>query len=407
MSWKDNLLPASFRGCAFFYRDTDREGGRKLVNHEFPLRDDNFVEDLGKRSKTHRVDAYVLGDDYMSNRDALEAALDDEGSGTFVHPYKGNLTVSCPSYRVREATQEGRIARFEIVFVEAGTQPSPTSDSSTDTQAFDAGSGQLDTLSGQFGDLYNSSDLFGYIQDALSGNVTALLGDLTSLAVFPGLPAGILDDALALIGASTNDPVTLGGAVTGFFLGYSAAIVDILPVDDPSLSSRGLTPVPDPSYGLAGFAAWGNNLPAIALTTPQRIREAVDQTAFVTLVQGSAVAALAQLYANTQFASAADAEAARSQLMDLVDTQATVAADAGDDVAFAGWMNVTRASATDLTARAQALPLILNYTLASNLPAIALAQRIYQDGSRGGELVARNRAPHPLFMPLEIEAVAA
>jgi prophage DNA circulation protein len=72
MGWKDNLLPASFRGVAFFYEDTSREGGRRLANHEFPLRDENYLEDLGLRAKVHRIRGYVLGDDYFSDRDALE-----------------------------------------------------------------------------------------------------------------------------------------------------------------------------------------------------------------------------------------------------------------------------------------------------------------------------------------------
>lgn len=407
MSWKDNLLPASFRGTPFFYRDTRREGGRRLANHEFPLRDDNFLEDLGLRPKIHNIRGYVLGDDYFSARDALEQALDAAGSGTLVHPYKGNLTVGCPSYSVSETDQEGRMAVFEMTFIEAGTQPSPTSTASTDTQAWTAADDQYGTLDDDFSATFSLDGLEGFIRDALTGNITGLIADLSTLVGYPGLPIGLLSAAYAAITAAGDDPAALGQAIPAFFSAFAAGVADILPVDDPTLSSRGLPPVTDASFGLAAFAIWGSDLEPVPGTTPQRLIQATDQAALVALVQGSAVAALAQVYANTQFASAGDAETARDQLSDLIDAQATRAADAGDDIAFAGWMNVLRASATDLTARAQQLPLLLTYVLGASLPALALAQRIYQDGSRGAELVARNAAPHPLFMPRDISALAA
>jgi len=40
-------------------------------------------------------------------------------------------------------------------------------------------------------------------------------------------------------------------------------------------------------------------------------------------------------------------------------------------------------------------------------PALALAQLLYQDGSHAEVLVQRNAAPHPLFMPLIVEYLAA
>jgi hypothetical protein len=306
MSWKDDLLPASFRGAEFFYRDVGREGGRRLANHEFPLRDDNFLEDMGKRAKVHRVQAYVLGNDYMAARDALEAALDEEGSGTFVHPFKGNLTVGCPSYSITERDEEGGIAFFEIVFVEAGSQPSPTSSTSTDDEAWEAGDDQMDLLGDDFASVYSLDGLPGFVRDVLAGNVFGLVADLASLAGLPGLPVGLLTEALAAISSAFDDPEALGHAVPDFFRAYAAGVVEILPVDDPHLSSRGSrrSPIPVTVWPLSRSGA------KISLRRRARRRSGSSrrcQTALVALVQGSAVASLAQLYANTQFASAADA----------------------------------------------------------------------------------------------------
>lgn len=405
--WRDRLLPASFRGVPFLYADTRREGGRRLANNEFPLRDDNYVEDLGLKAKSHHIAGYVLGNDYDSARDALEAALDTAGSGTLVHPYKGNLSVNVEDYSIQESIEEGGLARFEMIFIDAGKQPSPTSSANTATTASDAAISQSDVLGGQFDALYSLQGLSGIIRDALSGNIGGLLRDVTDLLGQFGLSSpGLLADI-----SNIQDAIGLGVdislSVSAFFQDYCAAAVEILPVDDPTLTSRGQPPVADPSYGLAGFTTWGGDLPFIIGSTPQRIQEASNQTAFIALVQGCAVAAMAQLYANTDFASANDAQAARDQMDDLIDIQATAAADLGDDTIFTGWMTLFSAVYTDLTARALRLPEILTFEFASSMPAIVLAQRIYQDGSRAPDLISRNAAPHPLFMPRHISALAA
>ena len=49
---------------------------------------------------------------------------------------------------------------------------------------------------------------------------------------------------------------------------------------------------------------------------------------------------------------------------------------------------------------------IVTHTFEEHLPAIVIAQRLYQDGSRANELVKLNNAPHPLFMPKIIKAKA-
>lgn len=407
MSWYDDLLPASFRGVEFQYLDTRRGGGRRLALHDFPLREDNFVEDLGKKSKVHRIVGYVLGDNYFADRDALEEALEASGSATLVHPFKGNLTVACEEFNVLETVEEGGIARFEMVFVEAGKQPSPTSSSSTALTAADAGLAQEGLLSQDFGALYVLDGLPGFIRSALSGNVFALVDDLTALVGYPGLLPGMFDSQLQAIMDAVEDPLALGFAIAGFFTDYSSAATGILPVYDPHVSSRGLPLNTDISFGLAAYGSWGADLAPVIGTTPERLQQRADQALFVNLVRGAAVSAMAQLYANTTFVSAADAEAARDQLTDMIDVQATAAGDNGDDVLFNGWMTVFRAVSTDLTSRAQQLPELLNYAFQASLPAVAVSQRIYQDGSRAPELIARNAAPHPLFMPLKIEALAA
>lgn len=47
MSWKNKLRPASFRGASFGVESHQTEQGRRTQVHEYPGRDDPYVEDLG------------------------------------------------------------------------------------------------------------------------------------------------------------------------------------------------------------------------------------------------------------------------------------------------------------------------------------------------------------------------
>ena len=61
MSWRDRLLPASFRGARFFVATDTRQGGRRLAVHEYPLRDIPYAEDLGRKARTYAIEAVLVG----------------------------------------------------------------------------------------------------------------------------------------------------------------------------------------------------------------------------------------------------------------------------------------------------------------------------------------------------------
>ena len=128
MPWRENLVPASFRGVGFQVQSTEAPiAGRRVAVHEYPGRDEPFVEDLGRRTKRWEIEAFVVGDRYAEQRDRLIEACDAEGPGELVHPYLGSLQVACTACSLTERTREGRMARFSLTFVEAGENRYPTS----------------------------------------------------------------------------------------------------------------------------------------------------------------------------------------------------------------------------------------------------------------------------------------
>lgn len=126
MAWRDRLLPGSYRGAPFFVTSHEAAAaGRRLQVHEYPGADEQLVEDLGRRTKRFQVEAFVLGADYMSARDALLDACDKPGPGRLVHPWLGAFDASCEGVKLVETGAEGGSATLTIDFVRGGANVQP------------------------------------------------------------------------------------------------------------------------------------------------------------------------------------------------------------------------------------------------------------------------------------------
>jgi prophage DNA circulation protein len=118
--WKAGLLPASFRGVPFRVDVQSKVSGRREIEHEFAKRDLPKGEDMGRRGCRFTITGWVIGDDYVAQMEALMAALETEGSGTLVMTSQGPINVYPGPYTVVERRERGRMAEFEMSFIEAG-----------------------------------------------------------------------------------------------------------------------------------------------------------------------------------------------------------------------------------------------------------------------------------------------
>lgn len=112
-----------------------------------------------------------------------------------------------------------------------------------------------------------------------------------------------------------------------------------------------------------------------------------------------ALSELARILAATEFKSRADVDEIFDRIDAAFETAEIVAADRLDNVSYKALIAIHAAVSNDLANRARPLPRMISYTFASGMPALALAQRIYQDPSRADDLIAENKPIHPLFMP--------
>lgn len=116
--FQSSLFASSFNGVDIYVTSFQHEGGRRVITHEFVMRDEPFVEDLGLASKNFSVTGYLVGDDVADQWRALEEACDTPGVGTFVHPILGSLSVALTQPVQFEGNQNrGRVISFTLHLV--------------------------------------------------------------------------------------------------------------------------------------------------------------------------------------------------------------------------------------------------------------------------------------------------
>ena len=141
IAWRQFLRRASFRGQQFYVDTGVRESGRRIVNHEFPKRDDPYAEDMGRRTREITVRGYLIvyptgggqssfpndplkQASYLKARDELIKALEVTDAPAILQlPLLGVLTCLCARYRVTEEDRFGGYCVFDMTFSEFGVAP--------------------------------------------------------------------------------------------------------------------------------------------------------------------------------------------------------------------------------------------------------------------------------------------
>lgn len=389
MGWKDKLRTASFRGVAFHVESAEGEFGRRTALHEYPLRDAPYVEDLGRKTREISVEAFVLGPDYMVERDRLLDAIERAGAGTLVHPYLGSLSVKVTQARLRESTSEGGLARFSITFVEAGTDGLPRTEPDTPAAVRDASEVVGKVLLDAWVRRYAMAGKPVFLAEASTTLLTQVLSTVQAAA---RTVQGQADQVALLardIQAVNRDLVSI--------IYTPASAAQALVANLKQLVSS-VTDSPRNAFGLARlFFRFGDAWPDVTGSTASRRQQASNQSAYRQLVRGTAVAEAAVQATSIEFESQQDAIAVRDELLDAMDAIAE-ADDAGDDL-FQALRSLRAAVVRDIQARGADLARLATYTPTQTMPALVLAYRLYGDATRADEVIARNGVRHPGFVP--------
>ncbi|MEW6612710.1 MAG: DNA circularization N-terminal domain-containing protein [Pseudomonadota bacterium] len=379
MAWRAELRTASFRDVPFHVEGATLAAGRRLARHEYPQRDVPYLEDMGRRAREYKVEAYIVGPDYMAGRDQLLAAIEEAGPGQLVHPYHGTVRVTVSDCQLTESTQHGGLAKFSITFVEAGEQREPATE--TDTE------GVLDAQ-------YLACE-------------AAFAGDFGRVFSIDGLPEFAAQDALDSVNALLELPEMALGELGWIRANPLSALTALLPenlqasLGNPLALANGILALVRNAAGVMSLFAFSRPAVGSAIVTPTRQAQNRNRAAFTSLVRQAAAARRIVDLAKSEPATLDDARLARAEIVTRADA---VLLDEATGQQAAEAILQLRTDAVAHFARIQPqLPRLVSVTPQAVRPALVLAHDFYGDdwlaAGREDELLARNRVRHPGFVP--------
>lgn len=377
-----DLRSASFRGVRFDVDARTVTVGRRVVLHEYPQRDAPYAEDLGRKARRYKVDAFIIGSDSAIRRDLLLAALEKPGSGQLVHPDFGTLMVVVPDdAEITQSREEiGKVA-FSLTFIEAGEALFPRA--SQDTGAVLSASADAAVLAeiDQFVSAFSvteSSAVQAAAKKSLLTTLKNLSASISSLAsLSPDNLLALLPDSAKLALALANTVISgvmevqLAGAIAADkWKRFSAS--DLLGLERLQILKQ-------ESGSAAGTLG---------------ARQIANSRALDDLMQGISAVVLMQGYAQLEMRSVDDAEDARERITQALDRVLYERIDGIDDLLAQRTAAVRHINATSV-----GLPRLAKVRLKQSLPALAVAYEQHGSIDNLNDLLARNKITHPGFVP--------
>ncbi len=409
MGWRDNLervkmpdgrllIGASFRGVPFFVASSNRGGGRRGVVQEIPFSEQPpFFSDTGRKAGTFPVDGYVLGDDYVAQRNKLQDALEGKaGAGTLVHPHYGVFLAVCTGYTTNEnAITDGGVARFSIEFLKTSIIVPPSTRINHPAKVDTAAAAALEAAQEEMGTTtaYDVAGEPNFSLTSLSDELDAISGRLRN--VLP--PHVALASELAALSASltvlSSTAASLVRTPADMFAQFATIFEDI--------GETLLSAPRDIMLALLETIAFVGSIPDALGSTATRVLERANQAQLRDQIRRILLAKASQLAAITTYETVEDAAQDSDAISALMDAQlATATATSYQEIAMLQ-AETNRAVPGD-----QVLAEIVTITLPVALPALRVAYRQYGSVTLEPDTLARNQIRHPSILSGTLSVLA-
>ncbi|WP_323936170.1 DNA circularization protein [Aeromonas veronii] len=418
MSWTDRLQAASFRGVVFKVDGDDLQIGRRTVVHEYPGRDTPSVEDMGRETREYAITAYLIGPDFIAERDRLIAALEQVGPGELVSPWYGRMNVVVMGkQRISHSKKDGRMCVVSFTFVESGEDEWPTATPLGSSLLAGRSTSLLDRAQSAFASAFGLDGLPEWMSMATVEHASALLGDVADML---GSADGKMSAAMRLLQGDLG--VLMPPPSTAWI--FSRRLADVLDAGKGSsstarsllsLSNRTATASQTPSARPVGV--W----PSAAQDKQQadRLTNSVSELVRVNLIASSAQAVALMPPPSQPTTTPARAPALDSVVVtppaeaidtpthdELEETRQTIIAAIDkeserttDDGVYQALRDLRRELVSTLRQQQQHASKLVTRTPSDTVPALVLAAEWYDDASRADELIAKNNLSHPGFVP--------
>jgi len=405
--WRDSLLDASIGGAPIFVKDVKGVHGRRTTVREMPGRDTPTREDHGRAARRWSVTAFVIGPDYMADRDAVIEVLESPGPYSFVHPWQGELSVVLDensTLEVHESDAEGGWARLSFSLAESG-EPDGVRTRVSTTAALATASAAVIAAVGA--ELPNAKLTVGAVFSAVAAAVSKvaaamMLAKRKVMGALGVADAARLTDAMQSLQTNArrllNTPDELLTTVSSLTAEVFSLIRD---QDGEDLASYpGGERVIRADAALTAAQDLGR---AETMTPPPYEGAYVDpdvragEALIGKVLLAVGVAHAADLFGTLPLESSKTADKVLEVMGGLFDLL-LVDPTTSDDL-FLAVTDLKAALDSHLAALAASLPTVETYTPTTSLPALLVAFWLYGDPTRDLEIVGRNRVPDPNFLP--------
>ena len=446
--WSEHLHPASFRGVPFAVMTAEGVFGRRQAIHEYPYRDTAWIEDLGRATRRLTIRGFLIqssslynAPDVMTQRDSLIAACEMADAGTLVHPTLGEMTVSIPEsgLRLNEGAESGRVFEFTLTIIESGLRVFSITSSADAVSSI-------------------QSSWFGLATKSIATFIATVKGEIRSVTQTIRTLRSTAAFWVNMVNSTTSEATNLGnvlrstlgrdrygrfnhGTVGGSVSGATASVstqsdtldLSALVAQRMAISVEGRASLIDATNtfteatAVEGHANAAlevvNAILASGLSTLDLIRMMEELTAIhdntfrpnpsdsntaaasyqliIVLCAGAMVFAASQY----QPESYDDAVDVLTRVCDVVDSAALSAADSGNDDVYQALIELRESIVTLLQQTGANLSHVGVVRFNRSLPALNLANRLYQDARRGDALVKMANPVHPAFMPTRFKAL--
>ena len=453
-NWRDQLIPASFRGVEFYVLKTEHTVGRKVRLSTFYGSDQAHIDDMGMATNEYQIEGYVLandsnGYDYMKQRDLLIDALrvgdphsdnkvfwtgqrpgmmpgrqgTDLKDGTLCHPFLGEKTVYLKEpAKITESSEEGGIARFQMVFMDTQSSALPA-DISIDQiglmndislKAFNDFADNfvaMVNLSGQFlnsigsivrGVLRTVSKVMSSIQGAVQSSLAAAHSICSTAINFSASILAFPDQIVDVINSGVNSILTTCGMAGeiiqgGIAGGYSGTLRgSVVVLDGTSIPAKlGISAI----RTMVNASQVDETTLGVVYPSDQEaiIQNIVDLYKFICLKNA------ANIYVRTQFRSRDEAQAALDYTTAELDTFLLRLGSYDRDVSMI-YDAVEKMREMLIYCAISIMKKLFSLTSyavpVDGMNSLVFAYNKYQDISRADEVLNMNTAiKHPGFLP--------
>jgi prophage DNA circulation protein len=414
-NWLKTLWAASYKGVPFFVEMDDENGSRRIVEHEFPMRDLPYNEDLGEGVRHYEITAYVASDSSDVDAASVIAICATRGPGALVLPSQGPVTVRCLDFKRSRTKDKHGYEALSLKFTREGVAGALVSIASLANTVLVTADAAALTVALSFAQATITAAQPDYVVEAavsgIQNDASALEAVRASAPVDADTSAAQLTEIQSIFDAATTVTETpvLGAGVYATTAGQNSnsPAVDLAArlVATARTLSKGMPASDAISQFEQVFTAAQVVIPAPVYVTPGTLQEVANQAAAYQLLRLAALTAYSEAIARVKLTDRPSAITLRANVAEYFESELLIVNASDIDLAHA-IMALRDSVINYLSTAVISLAPVIMVEANLSMPSLFWAWRLYMDPTRSTELAARNGVPHPSFMPREFEALA-